>query len=148
MVRATKKKDEYLSQSERMGLEQDKKELEQTLAEAEGSGIGTQAEGIDRDRLRGEIKRLDVAIGERTPTKPRGPEKDKLVLEEKEIEKQLMEGMPSWYEMRKPSMNPGAVRKHMAWCERNTPAIERYRQIQRILRPMEPKSVESLRKEK
>jgi len=139
---------EYLSLSEREGLEGEKKELEATLAELAQSGAGTQAEGIDRDRLRGEIKRLDVAIGERTAPSARGAEKDRLVKEEEELEEILKQGMPISYEMRRPSQNPGAVRKHMNWTERNLANVERYRTIQRILRPNEPKSVENLRKDK
>lgn len=150
MVRAKRapvKKQEYLSPSEREGLESEKRDLEHTLSEAESFGSGGAAQ-VDTSRLRSEINRLDVAIGERTPGQVRGIQKDKLVKEETEIEEKLVEGMPSWYEMRQPTKNPGAVRKHMAWCTRNKPLIERYREIQRILRPLEPKSVESLRKEK
>ena len=137
-----------MSLSEREGLEDEKRELETTLAELAQSGAGTQAEGIDRDRLRGEIKRLDVAIGERTAPSARGAEKDKLIKEEAELEETLQQGMPTRYEMRRPSENPGAVRKHQNWTLRNIENVERYRTIQRILRPTEPKSVENLRKDK
>jgi len=148
MVRPKKKTTEYLSPAERVSLESEKKELETTLTAMQDSGRGTPAEQIDTDRIKGEIKRLDVAIEERTPARVRSTDKDKLIKEEKDLEEKIAEGMPSWFEMRKPSMNPGAVRKHMRWCERNAARIERYRTIQRMLRPFEPKSIEALRKEK
>ena len=148
MVRPTKKPKEYLSPAERTSLESEKKDLETTLSEVESAGKGTDADGIDRDRLKGEIVRLNVAIEERTAPTARGIHKDKLVKEEKQIEEELQQGMPTWFEMRKPSMNPGAVRKHLNWCARNEKNIERYRELQRILRPNDPKSVENLRKEK
>jgi len=139
---------EYLSPSERSSLESEKKELEVTLAAMEESGAGTTAERMDKDKIQAEIKRMDLAIEERTPAKVGSNDKDKLVKEEKELEEKIAEGMPTWFEMRKPSMNPGAIRKHMRWCERNVKRIERYRTIQRMLRPFEPKSIENLRKEK
>lgn len=148
MVRAQKKKQEYLSPVERENLESEKKELETTLAELEESGKGTQAEQIDRSRIKAEISRLDHAIEIRTPGRVRAIEKDRLHKEEKELEEKIAEGMPTKYEMRRPTENPGAVRKHMAWCNRNEGRIERYREIQRLLRPFEPKSIENLRKEK
>jgi len=152
MVRSKKavrrKPKEYLSPSERQSLEGEKRELETTISEMDGSGKGTPAEQIDVGRLQGEIKRLDVAIQERTPAEARGIQKDKYIKEEKVLEETIGTGMPTWHEMRKPSMNPGAVRKHMNWCDRNQANIERYRELQRILRPMDPKSIENLRKEK
>ena len=65
-----------------------------------------------------------------------------------EIEDRLVVGMPTRYEMDHPARCPGAVRKHLAWLSRNNPLIERYVEIQKILRPEEPKSVEALRKDK
>lgn len=137
-----------MSQSEREAIQSERRELEDTLNELEGYGKGTQAEQIDAHRIKSEIQRLDNAVSARTPKEVRGVQKDKLMAEEKEIEDALKVGMPTWFEMRKPSMNPGAVRKHMNWLVRNNPRIERYREIQRILRPMNPKSIESLREEK
>ena len=144
-AKAKAKPKEYLSQSEREGLEDEKREVEVTLKQVErGYGKGQ----VDTDTLKAEIKRIDNAIEERTPPSPRGLQKDKLAAEEKELEDKIAEGMPTWYEMHQPTKNPGAVRKHMQWCERNQENIERYRLIQKILRPMEPKSIEVLRKEK
>jgi len=64
------------------------------------------------------------------------------------LEQEMSVGMPSWDEMRHPSKNPGAVRKHMTWNSRNFDKIERYRRIQMILNPGEEKSVENLRKDR
>lgn len=137
-----------MSPSERQSLEGEKKELETTLSEVEGAGRGTPAEQIDRSRLKGEIAKIDSAIQARTPGRVVGSQKDKLAKEEKALEAEISSGMPSWYEMRKPSRNPGAVRKHMHWCDRNQSNIERYREIQRTLRPEDPKSIENLRKDR
>jgi len=148
MVRGKKPpvEQEYLSQSERENLESEKKDLENTLAQAEGFGQGT--EGLDVAAIKRDIARLDHAIGERTPQSARGKEKDALIKEEREIEEKLQVGMPTDFEMRQPHRNPGAVKKHQNWLSRNNPLIERYRTIQRILRPFDPKSVESLRKDR
>lgn len=142
-------KKEFLSQSELDSLLDEKKELEVSLREVEsGTGSGTRGSETDVSRIKAQIKRIEMAIEERTPNNVRGAEKDKLALEEKELEKLIAEGMPTQYEMHHPAKCPGAVRKHLAWNARNKERIERYVRIQRILRPMEPNSIESLRKEK
>jgi len=137
-----------LSQREIEGLEEDKRELETSLSDSNEYGRGTAAEQVDRSKVKYEIKKLADAIHEGTPVKPRSIEKDKLVKEEGQLEEEISAGMPTWYEMRQPTKNPGAVRKHMAWSDRNKVKIRRYKQIQRMLRPLEPKSIENLRKEK
>jgi len=139
---------EYLSQREIDGLEEEKRELESTLHESNEYGKGTSAEQADKTKLKSEINRLGAAIHHGSPGKTRGADKDKLAKEEKELEDIISEGMPTWYEMHQPTKNPGAVRKHMAWNNRNKNNINRYKQIQRILRPLESKSIEVLRKEK
>jgi len=136
---------EYLSQREIEGLEDEKRELESTLYESDGYGSSEQ---VDKGKLKSEINRLGAAIHHGTPSQIRAVEKDKLVKEEKELEVVISEGMPTWHEMHQPTKNPGAVRKHIAWSKRNIANIDRYKQIQRILRPLEPKSIEVLRKEK
>lgn len=139
---------EFLSQSEIENLNDEKKELQSALREIEsGTGAGTRAQ-IDPATLKRQIAQIEHAIQSRTPDDVRGAEKDKLVAEELELEEKIAEGMPTRWEMAQPSKNPGAVRKHMAWCNRNQQRIERYVKIQRILRPLEPKSIEVLRKEK
>jgi hypothetical protein len=142
--RSQKKPTEFLSESERVGLLDSKKELENELNQEEKYGDNP----VNKAALQGQIKQIDKAIQERTPGKVRSAEKDKLVKEEKELEEAIATGMPSRYEMNQPTKNPGAVRKHMAWGSRNLNNIERYRQIQRVLRPGEPKSIENLRKDK
>jgi len=139
---------EYLSQREIDGLNDEKKELETALYESNEYGAGTQGAQVDKAKLKSEINRIGAAIHHGTPNQVRAVEKDKLAKEEKELEDTISTGMPSWYEMHQPTKNPGAVRKHMAWSKRNKVNIDRYKQIQRILRPLEPKSIEVLRKEK
>jgi hypothetical protein len=126
-------------------LQEEKRELETTVREIEdGAGDGR----IDSTRIKAEILRIDNVIGEGTPNKIYGVQKDKLAKEEKELESRIGEGMPTVDEMRRPTRNPGAVRKHMEWCKRNQANIERYVEIQRQLRPLEPKSIEVLRRER
>jgi len=148
MVRG-KGKSQYLSQSELESLKEEKKELEIALTEVkEGAGVGTSGSQVDISRIKRDMARLDAAVEAGTAPKPRAIEKDRLVAEEKELEESIAQGMPTQYEMRKPSLNPGAVRKHMEWSNRNQRDIQRYVEIQRILRPHEPKSIENLRREK
>lgn len=149
MVRGQKKQKEYLSPSELINLNDEKAELRSTLKELEeGAGSGNRGSEVQAGQLNREIARIDNAINERTPVKARGIEKDALLKEEKELEEAIAAGMPTRFEMRRPTENPGAVRKHMEWGKRNQSRIERYVKIQRILRPMEPKSIEVLRKDK
>ena len=146
MVRAQKK--ELLSQSELNNLKEQIKENEDLIRAAEeGVGQGTKA-SIDVNKLKMENRRLQEAIDEGTAKSPRAAEKDKLMKEERELEDALQVGMPTRYEMDRPTKNPGAVRKHLNWSKANALNIERYRELQRILRPMEPKSVENLRKDR
>ncbi len=141
-----KQEQEYLSESERVGLEDNKRELESELRQEEKYG----AEGIaiDTSKIKRQIAGIDSAIEARTPKRVGAGQKDKLIKEEKDLEDTIGTGMPTVFEMRQPSRNPGAVRKHMSWTDRNKENIKRYRQLQRILRPGEPKSVENLRKDR
>ena len=144
-----KKKQEFLSPSEVQSLRDEKQELQATLNELQnGAGSGTSGSGINIAGIKGEMARIDKAIEERTPEKPSSITKDRLEKEEKALEERIAEGMPTRDEMARPTKNPGAVRKHMEWCKRNQASIERYVQIQRTLRPMEPKSIDVLRREK
>jgi hypothetical protein len=138
-----------LSQSELSSLKDERNELNVALNEVQGgAGAGTAASQIDTSRLKREISRIDSIIDEKTAPSPRAIEKDRLVKEEKELEEAIAEGMPTRFEMRRPSENPGAVRKHIQWGERNVLNIRRYVEIQKILRPHDPKSIEVLRKDK
>ena len=126
-------------------MQDEKRDVDSTIREVEsGAGDGR----IDVGKLKAESRRLGDAIDERAPAKATGMTKDRLVKEETELEEKISEGMPTRYEMAQPTKNPGAVRKHMEWCKRNQANIERYVQIQRTIRPFEPKSIEVLRKEK
>jgi DNA-binding CsgD family transcriptional regulator len=145
MVRAQRK---YLSETERSGIVEQKKDLEQMLEQAEGYGVGGPGEQLDKGKVKAEIARLDKQINDGTAPSARGSEKDALIKRERELKELIRTGMPTRYEMRRPSENPGAVRKHLAWSKRNEENINEYRNIQRILRPTHPESIETLRKDK
>ena len=136
---------ESLSQSEKEGLLDEKKELQSSLAEVQAAPGSAKAQMMDVNQIKAKINRIDHAIEIREVPKARGRDKDSLVREEREIEDRLVVGMPTKYEMDHPARCPQAVRKHMAWDARNKALIQRYVEIQRILRPEEPKSVEELR---
>ena len=142
---ATVEKKEILSQSELQGLQEEKRDLENSINDARESQGASR--NIDVAAAQAKIRRIDHAIEIRTPDNVRGLKKDSLVREEREIEDKLIEGMPTRYEMEHPNKCPGAVRKHMSWDFRNKALIQRYVEIQRVLRPEEPKSIEELRTE-
>ena len=147
MVRAKGHK-EILSPAEKQTLMEEKRELEQVRNERKEYGIGTSAEAMDTAKIDSQIKRLDQTLADGEAPKVRSVDKDKIIKELADLERDLQVGLPTRDEMRKPGDNPGAVRKHMGWVERNMKTIERYRYLQRLINPYDPKSVESLRKEK
>lgn len=139
---------ELLSASEVANLQEQKQEAQSALREIEqGAGAGTRG-AMDPSILKVEINRIDKILADRSPVDVRGKQKDELVKREKDLEDLIADGMPTQYEMRQPTKNPGAVKKHMAWCRRTQLWVEEYVRIQKILRPEEPKSIEVLRKEK
>jgi hypothetical protein len=150
MVRAKPKPKEILSTSELDNLKSEREELERSLREGEGYGAGTQGAQVDEAAIKRQINRISAAIIDGTPGKLTGKQKDSLEREARQLEERFQEGMPTRYEMSHPSKCPGAVRKHMKWLQRNetTGAVDRYRQIQRVLNPGEEKSIETLRKDK
>jgi DNA gyrase/topoisomerase IV subunit A len=133
-----------LSDSEEKGLLDEKKELQAVIGEASDSD---RAKGVDVGQIQNRIKKIDMELEKRAVEEIRGSGKDKYYREEREIEEKLVVGMPTRYEMENPHKCPGSVRKHMAWDARNKALIYRYVEIQRILRPEEPKSIEELRSE-
>lgn len=139
---------ELLTPAERESLMGERRELEDALKDKKGYGIGTQAEQIDEAKLQQQIRRIDLAIANREPPKLTGTDRDKMSKEVDELQGALEAGLPTRDEMDHPAKNPGAVRKHMRWLERNAANIERWRYIQRVLNPDDPKSIENLRKEK
>jgi len=140
---------QYLSQSELEALQDEKRELQVALNEIKGgTGVGTAGSAVDISKIERDIKRVDEVIEQGKAPEARGRAKDDLVEEERELELAIAAGMPTVHEMRKPAANPGAVRKHMQWGERNFSNIKRYVEIQKILRPLEPKSIENLRRER
>ena len=135
-----------LSQTEINSLEDERKELESTIRESEDKD---RAIGVDVSQLRNRSNQINRALESRVVEEVRGVSKDKLIREEREIEDFLVSsGMPTQYEMDHPARCPGAVRKHLKWLDRTRKAVSRYVEIQKILRPEEPKSVEALRKDK
>ena len=149
MVRGSGKTREMpLSASEKESLLDQKRELQDTLKETQQYGKGTAAEQLDQSKIQQQINRIDQTLIDRQPPKLTGAQKDELVKEAEQIERELSDGMPTRYEMDFPSKNPGAVRKHLNWSAKNAQRIERYRYIQRIINPNAPRSVENLRREK
>ena len=144
------KRKQVLSTTELDGLKSEKKELESSLRESEGYGSGTQGEQIDKGKIKAEIAYYDKEIHAGSPGRLTGKSKDSLYKEEKALEEQFKEGLPSTWEMDKPGKNPGAVRKHLSWLKRNENSgdVNRYREIQRSLRPGEERSIENLRKDR
>ena len=148
MVRGSGKTKELLTPAEKGGLLDEKHELQGTLKETQQYGKGTAAEQLDQAALQRQIDHIDKVIADREPPKLRGAQKDEMAKEAEQLENEMREGMPTRDEMRFPAKNPGAVRKHMAWGTKNAQRIERYRYIQRVLNPDDPRSVENLRREK
>lgn len=149
MVRAQKKK-EVLSSTEIDTLTDERKDLERSLREGEGYGAGTAGAQVDEGAIKNRIAQISASIIDGTPGKLTGSQKDSLAREAHELEERFKEGLPTIYEMEHPAKCPHAVRKHMKWLDRNegTGAVDRYRQIQRILNPGEENSIETLRKDK
>ena len=150
MTRGQKKpKQEFLSPSEIQNLQEEKHELQSTIKELEGgAGVGSAGAAIDISGLKRQVSRIDHVIEERTPERVRGLDKDRMAKEESALEERIAAGMPTRDEMRYPTKNPGAVKKHMEWCRRNENDISRYVEIQSRLRPNDPKSIEVLRRDK
>jgi len=145
----TKELKPTLSETEVQGLKDDRAELNQDLREAEGFGVGTAGEQIDKSKIKAQIAHYDREIEKATPQRMTSKTKDSLAREARELEEFFKRGMPTRWEMDHPAKCPGAVRKHMNWlneCEKPG-YIERYRQIQRIINPGNELSVEALRKE-
>jgi hypothetical protein len=139
---------EILSAAEKQSLQEEKRGLQDALKEEGQFCIGTAAEQMDKDVIKRQIARIDQAIADREPPRVRGADKDALVKEAEAIENELREGIPTREEMDHPAKYPGAVRKHMNWSGKNQEKIERYRYIQRIINPEDPRSVENLRRDK
>jgi len=144
------KRKQVLSTTEIAGLKSEKRELEGALKEAEGYGAGTAGEQLDKSKIKAEIRHYEDEIHAGTPGRLAGKTKDSLVREERELEERFQIGLPTRYEMNHPGKCPGAVRKHMHWLNENEKPgfVDRYRKIQRTLRPGEERSIETLRKDK
>lgn len=147
MTRGTGKHKEILSHSEKETLVESKRDLEQSLKDAQEAGKGTAAEAIDTGAIKREINRIDQAIHDREAPRVSGINKDRMAKEASDLERVMQDGMPTREEMAHPSKNPGAVRKHLNWSARNAENIERYRTIQRTINPDDPRSVENLRRD-
>jgi len=146
MVRGKAAAKAYLSPSDIEAVEDEKHELENVIREVEGGAQSGQR--VDVGKIKAEIAHLNRVIEEGSAPEARGKDKDKLAAEEADLAEELRKGMPTQWEMRKPSLNPGAVKKHIRWGERNFNNIKRWVEIQRMLRPDEPRSIENLRNDK
>ena len=147
MVRGKGIQKRVMSTTEVQSINEEKNDLEITLREAEGVGIGTSAEQIDRASIKRQISRLERCLEESKPGKLTAMQKDALAKREKELEDILRVGIPTRYEMDHPAKCPGDVRKHMSWLVKNKENIKEYRNIERTLRPGEGKSPEQLRQD-
>jgi len=137
-----------LSESERETLRELKAEAEDTLKHTGEFGKGTSAEQIDEGRVKAEIAHYEKALHDGSPV-VRGKKYDDLVREGMRISEILEKGLPTRDEMRHPSKNPGAVRKHLKWVHSHAEANARYENIRKTLgADCELPSVEQLRKEK
>lgn len=143
MVRGKGKR--ILTYSERMQLQEQKKDAESLVKEATEPG---RSRGVDVSKVKAEIAYLDQEIHNGTAGNIRAATKDKMAARAKELEKEIKTGMPTRLEMTYPAKNPGAVGKHMAWSSRNKENIKEYKEIQRQLNPDAPVNVDSFRKEK
>lgn len=139
---------EILTAAEKESLEAEKRDLQDTLKEKESAGKGTSADQLNEAAIKRQIQNIDKAIKDRAVPRISGLEKDRLVKEEEKLIDLLREGLPTRDEMDFPTKNPGAVRKHMRWLDKNKANIERWRYIQRVVHEDDPRSIENLRKEK
>ncbi|MDP2941987.1 MAG: hypothetical protein Q8O36_00515 [Candidatus Omnitrophota bacterium] len=142
---------QILSPSEREGLEEEKRELEVALKDAESGeyGKGTSA-SVDTAALKRQIARIEQALDDGKAPKVSDRTRDELVKEAEELKERIIQGMPTKYEMDHPAMCPGAVRKHLNWDKRTQKDKARYKQIMNILEPEDPTAadLEKFRKEK
>ena len=143
MVRGKSKR--ILTYAERMGLQEEKRDLETLAKEANEPG---RTRGVDVGKIKRNIAHLEKEIYEGTAPRMTGVSKDRIAGRSRELEDKLREGMPTREEMAHPAKNPGAVRKHMSWDQRNKEVIKEYKDIQRKLNPDAPANIEALRREK
>ena len=142
MVRG--KKREILSVSERMVLEDEKREAEMLKKQAQAEpGF---KRGVDEGALNNRIADMDKKLYESRAPRMSAASKDSAYGEMKELEGKLKDGMPTRSEMMHPSRHPGAIRKHMSWDKRNKENIKRYKELARGLDPEAPANYESLRR--
>ena len=145
MVRGKTRTQKVLSQTEVQNIQEEKRELEGALVEAEqATGAARQ---IDRSSIVSQISRFDKLLEEAKPGRLTGLQRDALAKRETELETFLQDGLPTRYEMDHPAKCPGAVRKHMKWTTRCKGLIKEYRDVQRLINPGEEKSIEQLRKD-
>ena len=142
MVRSKKR---ILSYSERMTLEDQKRDAESALREAKDPSRSRQ---MDQAAIQKEIQHLDKALHDGQAPRLSGVKKDALAKEAKELASKLKEGMPTKAEMMYPARHPGAITKHIKWDKRNAERVARFKEIQRSLNPDAPVNIESLRRAK
>jgi len=141
MVRAKKK---ILSVSERMVLEDEKREAEGLKKTAQdGSGF---KRGIDEGALNTRIAHMDRELEEGRAPRMTAVRKDSAHNRLQELEGKLREGMPSKDEMAHTGRHPGSIQKHMKWCRDNKENIKQYKEVARQLNPEAPANYETLRR--
>lgn len=150
MVRGKGIRPSTLSVSEIQGLQEERREIQESLKETEGKdryGAGTRAEGMDRAALQRQDAKLRDAIQAGSPGKISGSQKDKMHEEVQRLEEEIKHNMPTRAEMEDPRHHPGAERKHLGWERKNIHNILKWKDLKRQLNPGDPtcSSVENLR---
>jgi hypothetical protein len=148
----TRGKGKYiLSSSERAGLLEEKRDLENALREAERGeyGKGTRA-SVDTAALRREIARIEDALQKGEAPKLTPEKREEMVKEAEMLKERITQGMPTRYEMDHPAKCPGAIQKHLNWDKRTEGDKARYRFIMKQIEPDDPTAcdLEKFRKEK
>lgn len=143
---------EVLSKRERDDLNDQKRELEETLKEP----VQYDAQRhVDRSNITQKITNIDRQIVTGTPQKMESVEKDRNWARIKELERDISHGMPTDSEMKGRMLKgggrepyPGMVGRHIAWTKENKDRVSEYKQIMRKLDPNNPNAgnVELLRK--
>ena len=142
MVRGKGKK--ILSVSERMVLEDEKREAE-NLKKLAQSDPGFKR-SVDTGALDSRIAHMDKELYDSKAPRMTAVKKDATYNELKELESKLKEGMPSREEMAHSGRHPGAITKHMKWCRDNKENIKKYKEVARRLEPEAPANYETLRR--
>jgi len=120
-----------LKPSQRAAIEQDYQAAQEALSNPSMSSYIQ-----DKAALARQVRTMKKALDDQAPRPyETSAEKDAAAVRLREIEAQMMEGMPSKEEMRKNRGGDGTVHKHMRWEKRNKPFILERKDILKRLDP-------------